>query len=73
MILWIHIFIDRKQGVFLFVPQFPCSEDVSHTLMQIDVLTLWESQKTYQRKVSLSRRKTRDCLSQGFYFCDETP
>lgn len=40
VILWIHIFIDREQGVFLFVPQFPCSEDVSHTLMQIYILTL---------------------------------
>lgn len=46
MVFWVHIFVDRKQGVFLLVPQFPCSEDVSDTLMQIDVLTLWKSENT---------------------------
>ena len=40
VILWIHILINRKQGVLLLVPQFLCSEDVSYTLMQIHILTL---------------------------------
>lgn len=56
VVLRVHIFVDWKQGVLLLAPQPPGSEDVSHTLVQVDVLTLKE-QRARQRRARPSVRK----------------
>ena len=62
MILWIHILINRKQGVLLLVPQFLCSEDVSYTLMQIHILTLWGVRNHIRERHLPAEERQEACL-----------